>query len=208
MKRSYLNASSSLEDALKDLVRECCHYWGDIEDLRGRINHCLHQAAAIHTIDLAAVRRLVKVMIRSEGDAIDQARQEDIDAAYKAIVSGGVPVLPSRVDTEMDKVMALVVNDKPPKIDDIKKAIPCSQGKASKLRGYAAARLAAKSSSSRKKRENEHLEAAPVAAASLSPQEKLLQQAPDRDLTMTLPEPEAMNAPLDTSNVVSLSRSD
>lgn len=60
MKRSYLNESASVEDALKDLVRECRRYRFEIEDLRGRIKQCFDQAAAVHGIDPAAVRSLLR----------------------------------------------------------------------------------------------------------------------------------------------------
>ena len=72
--------------------------------------------------------------------------------------------MPSRVDTELDKVMSLITNDKPPKIDDIMKAISCSRGKASKLRRLAATRLAAKSSCSSKSGEPELSEGSVVSA--------------------------------------------
>jgi hypothetical protein len=206
MKRSYLDASASFSDALKDLVRECRRYRDDIEDLRSKTKHCLEQAAAAHSIDPAAVRRLLKVTMQSEG-GIDQARQEEIDAAYQAIVRGVAPVVPSRVDTEVDKVMALVVNEKPPKIDAIMKTIPCSLGKASKLRRLAAVRLGAKSSFSRNNRENENPAPVRVAVTPRSLQEGMLQPAADQEGTVSSTEPESMNAPVDTSNVVSLPRS-
>ena len=204
MKRSYLNKSASLEDALKDLVRECRRYRFDIDDLLGRIKHCLDQAAAVHGIDPAAVRSLLRWMQQTgDGkDDINYARQQEIDAAYRAIVSGAAPVVASRVDTELDKVMALVVNEKLPKIDAIMKTIPCSLGKASKLRRLAAVRLGAKISFSRKNRENEK----PVAVRPRSHEEEVLQSAADQEGTVSSTEPESMNAPVDTSNVVSLQR--
>jgi hypothetical protein len=209
MKRSYLNESASVEDALKDLVRECRRYRFEIEDLRGRIKHCLDQAAAVHGIDPAAVRSLLRWMQQTDDgkDDINYARQEEIDAAYRAIVSGAAPVVASRVDTELDKVMPLVTNGKPPMIKDIMKAIPCSAGKAHKLRSLAAARLAVKSSSSREKRENENPAPVHAAVTPRSLQEGMLQPAPDQEGTVSLTEPESVNAPLDTSNVVSLQRS-
>ena len=135
-----------------------------IEDARARMNHHLHQAAALHGIDPTAVRRLVTYMMQKDDGNNDINYQEEIDAAYRAIVNGGLPVVPSRADTELDKVMSLLTNDKPPKIDDIMKAIPCSRGKAHKLRTLAATRLAAKSSCSSKSRELELSEGSVVSA--------------------------------------------
>jgi hypothetical protein len=47
-----------------------------------------------------------------------------------------------------------------------------------------------------------------VAVTPRSHEEEVLQPAPDQEGTVSSTEPESMNAPLDTSNVVSLSRSD
>jgi hypothetical protein len=165
-KSSYLNPSASFDAALNDLVRQCRLDQLDIEDARARMNHRLHQAAAVHSIDPSAVRHLLTYMKqRDDGNNdINTARREEIDAAYRAIVNGGLPVVPSRVDTELDKVMSLITNDKPPKIDDIMKAISCSRGKAHKLRTLAATRLAAKSSCSSKSRERELSEGSVVSA--------------------------------------------
>ena len=166
MKKSYLNVSASFNTALIDLVKQCRCDRFDIEDARARLNQRLHQAAALHGIDPTAVRRLLTHMKqRDDGNNdINYARQEEIDAAYRAIVNGGLPVVPSRADTELDKVMSLITNDKPPKIDDIMKAISCSRGKAHKLRTLAATRLAAKSSCSSKSREPELSEGSVVSA--------------------------------------------
>jgi hypothetical protein len=205
MKRPYLIASASFGDALIALVRHCRVDLNDIQELRAQIKRRLDDAAAVHGIDPAAVRRLLKMQQQSD---INYARQEEIDAAYRAIVIGAMPIRSSRAETELDKVMKLATNNKAPKIDDIMKAVSCSRGKASKLRGLAAARLALKSSSSRKTREHEFPERAPVAVTSRSLQEEILQGAADRERDLSLAEPESMNAPLDTSNVVPLPRSD
>ena len=63
----------------------------------------------------------------------------------------------TQADDEVSRVMALTNTSKPPKIDAIKKALGCSQGKAHKLRSIAAVRLAKKSSSSFGDNEHEHL---------------------------------------------------
>jgi hypothetical protein len=193
MNRAYLNASASFDTALIELVKQCRRDLWEIKYHRDRMNGRLEQAAVVHGIDPAAVRRLLKVLVQSDGnDDINHARQQEIDAAYKAIVSGAVPVVSRRMDTELDKVMELVTDGKPPKISAIRKAIACSAGKASKLRGLAAARLAAKSSSSPKERENEIREQIPVAVTPPA---------------LSMAEPESVSAPVDTSNVVSLPRS-
>ena len=156
-KSSYLNPSASFVAALNDLVRKCRLDQLDIEDARARLNQRLHQATAVHGIDPSAVRHLLTYMKQKDdgNNDINTARQEEMDAGYRAIVNGGLPVVPSRVDTELDKVMPLVSNGKPPMIKDIMKAISCSRGKASKLRRLAATRLAAKSSCSSKSGEPE-----------------------------------------------------
>ena len=162
MKKSYLNVSTSFNTALIDLVKQCRCDRFDIEAIRAKMNQRLHQAAALHGIDPTAVRRLLTYMKQTDDGTY--ARQEEIDAAYRAIVNGGLPVVPSRADTELDKVMSLITNDKPPKIGDIMKAISCSRGKAHKLRTLAATRLAAKSSCSSKSREPELSEGSVVSA--------------------------------------------
>ena len=181
MKKSYVNPSASFDAALNDLVRHCRLDLSDIKDVRAKMNQRLDQAADLHGIDPAAVRRLLKLLQKYDGsDDINYARQEEIDAAYRAIVNGGVPVVPSRKDDELDKVMQLVTNDRPPKIDDIMKAISCSRGKASNLRKLAATRLAAKSSCSSKSRERELSEESVVSAG---PDGILSSQEAGRDAT-------------------------
>jgi hypothetical protein len=150
----FSNTSASFESALKELVMVL---QGDIEEIKERrkaMKARLDEAAAVHGIDPAAVRRLLK---QRKGDIndINCARKEEIDETYRTIVDGGAPTIPQRSDTELDKVMSLVTGNKPPKIDDIMKAISCSRGKAHKLRTLAAARLASKSSCSSKSRELE-----------------------------------------------------
>jgi hypothetical protein len=145
----------SFSGALIDVIGRC---QGDIETIkkiRTAMKARLDDAAAVHGIDPAAVRRLLTWLQQAEKNEVDCDRNDEIDAAYRVITTGGTPVVPKRMDTELDKVMSLVTNDKPPKIDDIMQTIGCSRGKAHKLRTLAAARLAAKSSSSPKSRERE-----------------------------------------------------
>jgi hypothetical protein len=134
----------SFAGALIDVVVGCQNDLKVIKERQASIKARL-SAAAIHGIDPAAVRRLLMTAKKNE---IDLDRNNEIDAIYKAIVAGSAPVLPSRSDSELDRVLALTNTDKPPKIAAIKQAIGCSQGKAQKLRTLAAARLQAKSSSS------------------------------------------------------------
>jgi hypothetical protein len=147
----------SFSGVLVDLVQ---HFQGDldhIKEVRLGMKKRLDEAAATHGIDPAAVRRLLAWMQQTKGNNsdINHARNEEIDQAYRTIMNGGTPAVPTRSDTELDKVMALVIKDRPPKIDDIMKVISCSRGKAHKLRTLAAARLASKSSCSSKSRELE-----------------------------------------------------
>jgi hypothetical protein len=81
------------------------------------------------------------------------------------------------------------------------------------LRSLAAARLAAKSSCSSKLPEHElparvHVAVTPGSGPLQKEQEEMLRRAADRERTLSLAEAEPLNAPLDTSNVVSLPRSD
>jgi len=147
----------NFSNALVDLVQRLQGDLDYIKELRLGIKKRLDEAAATHGIDPTAVRRLLTWMQQRKDDIndINHARNEEIDEVYRTIMNGGVPALPRRVDTELDKVISLVKGDKPPKIDDIMKAISCSRGKAHKLRTLAAARLESKRSCSSKSRELE-----------------------------------------------------
>jgi hypothetical protein len=136
----------SLSSALKDVVAACQNDLKVIKERRAAIKARLDNAAALDGIDPAAVRRFLR---KAEKNEINGDRNDEIDTIYKVIVNGGVPALPSRSDSELDSVLALTNTNKPPKIDAIMQAIGCSRGKAHKLRRFAAARLEAKSSSSR-----------------------------------------------------------
>jgi hypothetical protein len=154
-----MRSTLSFSGALADVVMRCKNDLADIETSRARMKSRLNEAAALYGIDPTAVRRLL-VWVRqqqnnADRDQVDLARQEEIDQAYRAVINGGTPTMPRRADAELDKVMLLVKANKPPKIDSIMEAVGCSRGKAHKLRTLAAARLAAKSSSSSKSREHE-----------------------------------------------------
>lgn len=148
----------SFSGALRDLVHRLKNDLADIEDAKIRMKGRLNEAAALYGIDPAGARRLVswlKQQQKANKNDPDQARQEELDHTYRTIVQGGVPAMPRRADGELDEVMALVNSNRPPKINDIMKAVSCSRGKAHKLRTLAIARLAAKSSCLAKTRELE-----------------------------------------------------
>jgi hypothetical protein len=142
-----------LFSALKDVIAACQNDLEVIKERQAAIKAQLDNAAALG-IDPAAVRRFLRKADRND---IDRDRNDEIDTIYRVIANDGVPVLPSRSDSELDSVLALTNTDKPPKIAAIRQAIGCSQGKAQKLRTLAAARLAAKSLSSREMDEDELL---------------------------------------------------
>jgi hypothetical protein len=117
----------------------------------------------------AVVRKLIAYRERADKDPAETARVEELTDQYKFLADGGVIFdMPAKLDSEIDRVMALCAGSKPPKIEAIKKALGCSQGKAHKLRSTAIARLAAKSSRSSDSREHEHADAE-VPAASPAP---------------------------------------
>jgi hypothetical protein len=139
----------SFSSALKDVIAGCQNDLEVIKERRAAMKARLDNAAALHGINPAAARRVVAWRRQAEKNEINRDRNDEIDTTYKVIANGGVPVLPSRADIELDRVLALTNTDKPPTIAAIRQAIGCSQGKAHTLRTLAAARLAAKSSSSR-----------------------------------------------------------
>jgi hypothetical protein len=139
----------SLSSALKDVIAACQNDLDAIKEHRAAMKARLDNEAALHGIDPAAVRRFLAWRQKADKNEIDRDRNDEIDTIYRIIANGGVPVLPSRSDSELDRVLALTKTNKPPTIAAIMQAIKCSRGKASKLRKFAAARLEAKSSSSR-----------------------------------------------------------
>ena len=147
----------SFSSALKDVIAGCQNDLEVIKERRAAMKARLDNAAALHGINPAAARRVVAWRRQAEKNEINRDRNDEIDTIYKVIANGGVLVLPSRSDRELDGVLALTNTNKPPKIDAIMQAIGCSRGKASKLRNFAAVRLEAKSSSSRGIAEHELL---------------------------------------------------
>jgi hypothetical protein len=165
----------SFSSVLMDVIAGCKDDLEVIKECRASIKARLNNAAALDGIDPAAVRRFLR---KTEKNEIDRDRNDEIDTIYKVIVEGGVPVLPSRSDSELDRVLALTNTDKPPKIAAIRQAIGCSQGKAHRLRSLAAARLMAKSSSSREIDEHELLtkqDGASGAARVVEPQKRQIE---------------------------------
>jgi hypothetical protein len=147
----------SLSSALKDVIAACQNDLEMIGERRAAMKARLDNAAALDGIDPAAVRRFLAWRQKADKNEIDRDRNDEIDIIYRIIANDGVPVLPSRSDIQLDRVLALTNTNKPPTIAAIKQAVGCSQGKASKLRRFAAARLEAKSSSSRRIDEHELL---------------------------------------------------
>jgi len=111
-----------------------------------------------HGTEPSCIAKLRAFRRRKAKNPAEASRLEDIEDLYRFLIEGGEPPkhAPEVMD-ELSRVMALTNTSKPPKIEAIRKALNCSQGKAHKLRSLAAARLAAKSSSSSTKREHEHL---------------------------------------------------
>lgn len=110
-------------------------------------------------IEPAVVRKIIARRKRLAKDPAETTRLEDLMTDYQFMLGEGrEDVRPwTQADDEVSRVMALTNTSKPPKIEAIKKALGCSQGKAHKLRSIAAVRLAKKSSSSLDEREHEHL---------------------------------------------------
>jgi hypothetical protein len=146
----------SLSSALKDVIAACQNDLEVIKERRAAMKAQLDNAAALG-IDPAAVRRFLAWRQKADKNEIDRDRNDEIDTIYRIIANGGAPVMPSRSDSELDRVLALTNTNKPPTIAAIRQAIGCSQGKASKLHKSAAARLEAKSSSSHEIDEHELL---------------------------------------------------
>lgn len=125
-----------------------------LEIIKGALDAGLEQ----HSLDPGAVRRLLAWRRKNEKDPAKRAFDDELDDQYRFLIEGGTAYdMPAKADTEIERVMALCSGDKPPKIEAIKRALECSQGKAHKLRSLAVARLTAKSSSSRDEREHEQL---------------------------------------------------
>lgn len=110
-------------------------------------------------IEPGVVRKILARRKRIAKDPAETTRLEDLMTDYQFMLGEGrEDTRPwTQTDDEISRVMALTNTSKPPKIEAIKKALGCSQGKAHKLRSIVAVRLAKKSSSSSAPREHEHL---------------------------------------------------
>ena len=110
-------------------------------------------------IEPSVVRKMVARRKRLAKDPVETQRLEDLAVDYQFFLEGGVEPVRSAAPAsdELSRVLALTNTTKPPKIEAIKKALGCSQGKAHKLRTMAAVRLA-KSSSSSTQYEHEHFD--------------------------------------------------
>lgn len=149
-----------LKTHLKGLFEELDKSDALIEAQREFQKAAIDASAENHGTDPAAIRQMKARRKKMAKDPAQVSRSDELYDHYKFMMEGGIspPVVPSPSD-ELSRVMALTNTAKPPKIEAIRKALGCSQGKAHKLRSQAAARLATKSSSSSVLREHEHLPA-------------------------------------------------
>ena len=110
-------------------------------------------------IEPVVVRKIVARRKKLAKDPVETTRLEDLMDEYKWMLGEGRETARAwtQADDEVSRVMALTNTSKPPKIEAIKKALGCSQGKAHKLRSIVAVRLAKKSSGSSDENEHEHL---------------------------------------------------
>lgn len=151
----------TLKTHLKGLIEELEASDDRIASERELQKAALDASKEAHGTEAASVRRLVSLRRKIAKDPAEARRIEEIDDQYRFLVEGGDrPAHAPEVMDELSRVLALTNTSKPPKIEAIKKALGCSQGKAHKLRSLAAARLASgarESSSSSTPREHEHL---------------------------------------------------
>ena len=144
----------ALAQKLKNIVDICEAADTEIESQKLIQKGALDAGKENDGIEPAVVRKILARRKRLAKDPAETTRQEELGDLYQFMLEGGVPVELPKADDELSRVMALTNTSKPPKIEAIKKALGCSQGKAHKLRTLVAARLAVKSSSS--SNENEH----------------------------------------------------
>ncbi len=147
--------NSNFKETLLALVEACEADEAAIQKIKSATKDRQADALVKHGIDPATVRSLILWRKAHAKDPTAIERAEELNQVYRIILAGGTPTIPSRADAELEKVLRLTNSAKPPKIETIMHAIGCSRGKASKLRNLAAARLAAKSSSSSEPRERE-----------------------------------------------------
>lgn len=146
----------ALAQKLKNIVDICEAADTEIESQKLIQKGALDAGKENDGIEPAVVRKILARRKRLAKDPAETTRQEELGDLYQFMLEGGVPVELPKADDELSRVMALTNTSKPPKIEAIKKALGCSQGKAHKLRTLAAARLAVKSSSSSDENEHEH----------------------------------------------------
>lgn len=146
----------ALAQKLKNIVDICESADAEIEAQKLIQKGALDAGKENDGIEPAVVRKILARRKRLAKDPAETTRQEELGDLYQFMLEGGVPVELPKANDDLSRVMALTNTSKPPKIEAIKKALGCSQGKAHKLRTLAAARLAVKSSSSFDEREHEH----------------------------------------------------
>ena len=149
----------ALAQKLKVLVDICEAADTEIENQKLIQKGALDAGKENDGIEPAVVRKILARKKRLSKDPAETTRLEDLMTDYLFMLGEGrEDTRPwTQADDEVSRVMALTNTGKPPKIEAIKKALGCSQGKAHKLRSIAAVRLAKKSSSSFDEREHEHL---------------------------------------------------
>lgn len=149
----------ALAQKLKNIVDICEAADTEIENQKLIQKGALDAGKENDGIEPAVVRKILARKKRLSKDPAETTRLEDLMTDYLFMLGEGrEDARPwTQADDEVSRVMALTNTGKPPKIEAIKKALGCSQGKAHKLRSIAAVRLAKKSSSSSDENEHEHL---------------------------------------------------
>src|ERR1700738_3809197 len=97
----------SFSSALMDVIAGCQNDLKVITERRAAMKARLDNAAAVFGIAPAAARRVLAWLRQAEKNEINRDRNDEIDTTYKVIANGGVPVLPSRADIQLDRVLAL-----------------------------------------------------------------------------------------------------
>lgn len=153
-----MNTNLTLAKKLKGIVEICEAADATIEEQNLIKKGALEAGKENDGIEPAVVRKILARRKKLAKDPAETQRLEDLMTDYQFMLGEGrEDTRPwTQTDDEVSRVMALTNTSKPPKIDAIKKALGCSQGKAHKLRTLAATRLAKKSSSSRDDDEHEH----------------------------------------------------
>lgn len=149
----------ALAQKLKNIVDICEAADTEIENQKLIQKGALDAGKENDGIEPAVVRKILARRKKLAKDPAETTRLEDLMTDYQFMLGEGrEDTRPwTQADDEVSRVIALTNTSKPPKIEAIKKALGCSQGKAHKLRSIAAVRLAKKSSSSFDEREHEHL---------------------------------------------------